>query len=120
MDKKQKALIQWGIRRNLHELATLEAGQYPEWAKAFDQHEALSLEKRRMYADWCLNGVLRGLLPALPKDLRTQVEACIETRQRIWSEEYQKAYYQAQKEARLRSLQEEREEHAAPVEKDRV
>ena len=108
MDRVQKSFIQESVCQELQELLCLEAGQYPEWAQRLYKFGFFSLSKRRMYADWCLIAVLREILPILPRDLRIQIKACFEVRERIWSVGYQEVYYQEQEKAGTQQLQEKK------------
>jgi hypothetical protein len=99
MTNDQKERVQWHLALERRELQQLEAGQRPPWAVRPDrpQEIPLDLNRRCTYAEWCLKRVLIALLPTLPADLRTAVQACLDLREHIWSREYMNAYY-AQKE----------------------
>lgn len=99
MTNDQKERAQFTLAYEQHELQQLKAGQWPAWANRLGRTETPSLDQRRMYADWCLKAVLTALLPALPKALRVTVQACLDLRERVWSEEYLNNYYQAQQKA---------------------
>lgn len=98
MTNEQKQHISRSLADEKQELQQLEAGQWPKWAKWPGRHlpEKISLDERRRYADWCLRAVLYSILPTLPGDLQTEVQACYDLREHIWSEAYRKAYYAAQ------------------------
>jgi hypothetical protein len=96
-EKRQEA--QWIVNYQYQELQRLEAG-HAGHVCSLPGAASLSLEERRMQADWCLTSVLKALLPTLPKDLRASVQACYDVRERIWSREYLEAYYRAQQEAK--------------------
>lgn len=104
MNNEQKKWAHWRLANELHELQQLEAGQWPAWARRVNRGESPALDQRRMYADWCLTAVLRALLPTVPKPLRVLVQTCLDLRERMWSEAYMNAYYDAQQQTSPESL----------------
>lgn len=96
MTNEQKKWAHVRMTVEQRELQQLEAGQWPEWAKYTERTGPPPLDTRRRCADWCLITVLKALLPTLPAHLRIPVQACLDLRERIWSEEYLNAYYDAQ------------------------
>src|SRR5258708_29593122 len=76
MTNEQKQDVQWNIRYAQQKLQAIEAGQHAD---------AQTVADRRMYADWQLCRLLHKIAPALPNDLRAEVEACYALRETIWS-----------------------------------
>ena len=106
MKKEQKAYVQWCANLQQQELQQLERGEWPEWATHRTRALSPTLNERRMYADWCLDAILRSLVSTLPGDIRAMVQACCDLRERIWSTAYLNAYYdQAHKETSPHCLQ---------------
>lgn len=90
--------MQWTLEAQMQELQQLEAREWPRWLTSHEEG-TIPLETLRTYADWCLNAILRELLPTLPEDLRVQAQACYDLREHLWSMPYLEAYYQAQQKA---------------------
>jgi hypothetical protein len=87
-DQKQHARICAEIAQE--KLQQIVSGHYPY---------AQALHERRECVDRHICYLLSGLISTLPKDVRTQVQACYDLREQVWSKEYMSNYYDAQKEA---------------------
>jgi hypothetical protein len=103
MTNEQKAMAQWRLDWEQHELHCIEAGEWPAWAQRPERTEPPDLDTRRRYAEWCLKDALRALIPTLPKPLRVAVQACVDARERIWSEEYLTHYYERRDQAKQKA-----------------
>jgi hypothetical protein len=88
MTNEQKKQTQHSIHVAQDALQRIVQGQDPHASKLGD---------RRDFADWELNYLLRNLIPALPADLRADVQACYDLREQVWSDDYREAYYAQQK-----------------------
>lgn len=96
MTTVEKAALMAYVRLVQRMLQTLADGQDTDIA---------TLDMRRDRADWQMVHLLREIIPLLPNDLRTEVQACLSLNDHVWSPEYSQAYYRAQKEASPSCLQ---------------
>ncbi len=95
MTNEQKEDVLWNLAYAQRMLQDIAGGQHPD---------AQALADRRMFADWKLCRLLHKLVPALPEDLRAEVEACSTLREFVWSPTYAETYYQAKEKTSSESL----------------
>jgi hypothetical protein len=98
MNNDEKRQVQSALEVAKENLQKIEAGQDYILATEID------LDERRQKADWQLCWLLHKIIPALPKDLRAEVQACHAANERVWSKEYQERYFLHKKKARSERL----------------